>query len=117
MEENLVTYYNFLRFEQQNGVKNSPVMPEVEVYGGFKQIALLYSPREDGLECTVIFLRDRLYKYSCYLGKWPGWQQAILNSVWYTGSLKKDLLDDLNYRRKVQGDFELLDKETDALIV
>ncbi len=115
LEENLETYYNFLEFEEENNISNSPVMKEVEIGDGLKQIALLYSPRDKGLESTIIFLKDKLYKFTCLVEEWPGWNEAVEKVVGYSGSLRKDILDDLNYRRRQNGEEELLEKEMEAL--
>ncbi len=115
LEENLETYFNFLDFETENNVTDSPVIKEVEIGNGYKQIALLYSPRDRGLECTVIFLKDKLYKFSCLVEEWPGWEEALKGIVSYSRSLRKDILDDLNYRRRQSGDEALLEKEMEAL--
>ena len=115
MEENMQTYHSFLDFEERNGLlTNSPVMYLRNIGHGFSQIALLYSTRENGVtEATGIFLKDRLYQFTAPPQSWPQNNDGIiLGLVGYVGNLKKDILADLNYRRK---DANVLQAELDFL--
>lgn len=108
-------YHSFLDFEQRNGLLgNSPVMYLRNIGRGFSQLALLYSKREDGIvEATAILLREKLYRFTCPVNQWPKTNEAvILGAVGYVGSLRKDLLADLNYRR---GDADILQTELNFL--
>lgn len=115
LEENMQVYHSFLDFEQRNGLLgNSPVMYLRNIGRGFSQLALLYSKREDGtVEATAILLREKLYRFTCPVNQWPKTNEAvILGAVGYVGSLRKDLLADLNYRR---GDADILQTELNFL--
>lgn len=115
MEENMQTYHSFLDFEERNGLLgDSPVMYLRNIGHGFSQIALLYSTKESGItEATGIFLKDRLYQFTAAPESWPQNNDGIILSlVGYVGNLKKDILADLNYRRK---DANILQAELDFL--
>ena len=115
LEENMQVYHSFLDFEQRNGLLgDSPVMYLRNIGRGFSQLALLYSKREDGtIEATAILLREKLYRFTCPVSQWPSTNEAIiLGAVGYVGSLRKDILADLNYRRQ---DANLLQTELDFL--
>ena len=115
MEENMQTYHSFLDFEERNRLlENSPVMYLRNIGHGFSQIALLYSTRENGIiEATGIFLKDRLYQFTAPPQSWPQNNDGIiLGLVGYVGNLKKDILADLNFRRKDAG---VLQMELDFL--
>lgn len=115
LEENMQIYHSFLDFESRNGLLgDSPVMYLRNIGRGFSQIALLYSKRGDGiLEASAILLREKLYRFTCPVKDWPQTNEAIiLGAVGYVGSLRKDILDDLNYRRQ---DANLLQTELNFL--
>ena len=115
MEENMQTYHSFLDFEERNGLLgDSPVMYLRNIGHGFSQIALLYSKRENGIvQATGIFLKDRLYQFTAAPQSWPQNNDGIiLGLVGYVGNLKKDILADLNFRRKNAG---VLQMELDFL--
>lgn len=108
-------YHSFLDFEQRNGLLgDSPVMYLRNIGRGFSQLALLYSKKEDGtVEATAILLREKLYRFTCPVDQWPKTNEAIiLGAVGYVGSIRKDILTDLNYRRK---DANILQTELDFL--
>ncbi len=115
LEDNMQVYHSFLDFEQRNGLLgDSPVMYLRNIGRGFSQLALLYSKKEDGtVEATAILLREKLYRFTCPVDQWPKTNEAIiLGAVGYVGSLRKDLLADLNYRR---GNANILQTELDFL--
>lgn len=115
LEDNMQVYHSFLDFEQRNGLLgDSPVMYLRNIGRGFSQLALLYSKKEDGtVEATAILLREKLYRFTCPVDQWPKTNEAIiLGAVGYVGSIRKDILTDLNYRRK---DANILQTELDFL--
>jgi hypothetical protein len=115
MEENMQIYHSFLDFEERNGLLgDSPIMYMRNIGHGFSQIALLYSKRESGVvQATGIFLKDRLYQFTAAPESWPQNNDGIiLGLVGYVGNLKKDILADLNYRRR---DANVLQAELDFL--
>ena len=115
LEENMQVYHSFLAFEERNNLLNdSPVMYFRNIGRGFSQIALLYNKGEDNvLRATGIFLREKLYYFTAPVESWPTNNDGIiLGLTGYIGSLKKDILNDLNYRRK---DANILQMELDFL--
>lgn len=116
LEENMQVYHSFLSFEEKNGLLgDSPVMYLRNIGRGFSQIALLYGKNDTTgvVTATGIFLREKLYYFSAPAESWPRSNDGvILGLTGYIGSLKKDILADLNYRR---GDARILQMELDFL--